>query len=100
MTSRQWRPIAPLVPQPNHDFSAEDDLRRQWTGYRSHVGDAGLTALHRSWSIETGIIEGIYRLDETQTRTLIEPGFVPAAIPPSGTAARIRTTSWPSCRTT
>ena len=85
MTSRQWRPIAPLVPQPNHGFSAEDDLRRQWTVYQLQAGDASLTALHRSWAIETGIIEGIYQLDEAQTRTLIEQGFEPENIPQSGT---------------
>ena len=85
MTSRQWRPIAPLVPQPNRDFSADDDLRQQWLSQRSNVEHTGLTALHRSWAIETGIIEGIYQLDEAQTRTLIEQGFEPSNIPPSGT---------------
>ena len=86
MTSRQWRLIAPLVPQPNRDFSADDDLRQQWLDRRSNAEDAGLTALHRSWAIETGIIEGLYCLDNAQTSTLIEQGFVPAAIPPSVTA--------------
>ena len=84
MTAHPWRPITP-VQQSDYDFSSDDDLRRQWLGHRSHVGDADLTALHRSWAIETGIIEGIYQLDEAQTRTLIEQGFVPTAIPPSGT---------------
>ena len=45
----------------------------------------GLTALHRIWAIETGIIEGLYTLDETQTRTLVERGFQPSTIPASGT---------------
>ena len=85
MTSRQWRPIGPLVPQPNRDFSADDDLRQQWLDRRSNVEHTSLTALHRSWAIETGIIEGIYQLDEAQTRTLIEQGFEPSNIPPSGT---------------
>ena len=85
MTTRPWHPIAPLVPQPNRDFSADDDLRQQWLSQRSNVEHTGLTALHRSWAIETGIIEGIYQLDEAQTRTLIEQGFEPSAIPPSGT---------------
>ena len=86
MATRPWRPISPLRPQP------DDDLQREWLNYRSHVGDAGLPSLqrfeqqlHRSWAIETGIIEGLYRLDEAQTRTLIETGFVRSAIPPSGT---------------
>ena len=85
MTSRQWRPIAPLVPQPNRDFSADDDLRQQWLSQRSNVEHTSLTALHRSWAIETSIIEGPYWLDDAQTRTLIEQGFVPTAIPLSGT---------------
>ena len=85
MTTRPWQPITPLEPQPQHDFDQDDALRQQWLNQRSNVGNAGLTALHRSWAIETGIIEGIYRLDEAQTRTLIEEGFKPSAIPPSGT---------------
>ena len=85
MTSRQWRPIAPLAAQPDHDFSADDDLRHQWLDRRSDAENANLTALHRSWAIETGIIEGIYHLDETQTGTLIKQGFEPEKIPQSGT---------------
>ena len=85
MTTRPWQPIEPLRPQPEYDFAQDDDLRQQWLNQRSNVENAGLTALHRSWAIETGIIEGIYRLDEAQTRTLIEQGFEPSAIPESGT---------------
>ena len=85
MTTRHWRPITSLAPQPAHDFSPDDDLRQQWLQHRSNVEDAGLTALHRTWAIETGIIEGLYRLDEAQTQTLIERGFEPSTIPPSGT---------------
>lgn len=106
MTTRRWHPITPLQPQPEHDFSADDDLRQQWLNYRSSVGDAGLPALdqfdqqlHRSWAIETGIIEGIYRLDEAQTRTLMEHGFERSAIPQSGTGQDPET-CWPSGRTT
>ena len=73
------------MPQPNHDFSADDDLRHQCLDRRSNVESSGLTALHRRWAIETGIIEGLYWLDETQTRTLIEQGFEPENIPQSGT---------------
>ena len=73
MTSRQWRPIAPLVPQPNRDFSANDDLRQQWLSQRSNVEHTSLTALHRSWAIETGIIKGIYQLDEAQKQGRLTP---------------------------
>ncbi len=85
MTTRPWHPITPLQPQSDRDFSQDDDLRLRWLEHRSNAGDADLTELHRSWAIETGIIEGIYQLDEAQTRTLIEQGFEPSAIPPSGT---------------
>ena len=82
---RRWRPSALLEPQPEYDFSPDDDLRRQWLEHRSNDGDIDLTGLRRKWAIETGIIEGLYWLAETQTRTLVENGFEPSAIPPCGT---------------
>ena len=85
MTTRPWRPITPLQPDTEQDYSQHDALRDQWHNHLTDVGDGGLTALHRSWAIETGIIEGIYRLDEIQTRALIERGFEPENIPQSGT---------------
>ena len=87
MTTRPWRPISPLPLQPAHNFSQEDELRRQWLNHRTRAQDAGLAALqqfeqqlHRRWAIETGIIEGLYPLDEAQTLTLIEHGFEPSAM--------------------
>ena len=85
MTTRPWHPITPLQPYSAHDFSQDDALRGQWLNHLTDAGDSGLTALHRSWAIETGIIEGIYHLDEAQTRTLIEHGFEPENIPQSDT---------------
>ena len=92
MTTRPRQPIAPLEQTSDYDLSQDDELRRQWIDHRSQIGKAGLTALqqferqlHRSWAIETGIIEGLYRLDEAQTQTLIEQGFEPSAIPQCGT---------------
>ena len=84
MTIRSWRPIAPLEPQQEHDFSQDDDLRQRWLQHRSRVGDADLTPLRRSWAVETGIIEGLDRLDEAQTRTLVEQSFEPSTVPASG----------------
>ena len=81
------------------DFSQDDALRQQWLNHRSSTDNDGLTALHRSWAIETGIIEGIYWLDEAQTRTLIEQGFEPENIPrpaPAKTPTTCRTTCPPS----
>ncbi len=71
-----------LRPQPGHDFAQDDDLRQQWLNQRSNVENAGLTATPQLG----GIIEGIYRLDEAQTRSLIEQGFEPSAISPFGTS--------------
>ena len=99
MKTRPWRPIAPLPPTTDYDFSPDEGLRRWWLSHRAQIGDDRLTPLHRSWAIETGIIEGIYQLDEAQTRTLIENGFDPPTFHHPA-LARIRTTSGPSCRTT
>lgn len=85
MTSQQWLPIAPLAPQNNHDFPPDANLRQQRLNPQSSVENDDLTALHRRWAIETGIIEGIYYLDETQTRYLIEHGFELDNIPTHGT---------------
>lgn len=85
MTTRPWRPIAPLEPTTGGDFHQDDDLRRQWLEHRLRAADSGLTALHRSWAVETGVIEGIYQLDEAQTRILVKGGFEPANVPLSGT---------------
>ena len=59
----------------DRNFSQDHDLLRQWLDCRAHSEEADLTVLHRSWAIETGIIEGLYRLDDAQTRNLIERGF-------------------------
>ena len=85
MTTRPWHPITPLLPFPGQDFSQDDALREQWLTHRSNTGNDGLTALHRSWAIETGVIEGIYRLDEIQTHALVERGFELENIPQTGT---------------
>lgn len=85
MMTRNWRPIEPLERQTEHDFSPDDGRLRRWLNHRSNVGDAGLTALHRSWAIETGIIEGLYRLDEDQTNNLVANGFDPSTVPAAGT---------------
>ena len=92
MTSLPWQPIGALELTTGCNFSQDDDLRQQWLNHRSQVEDADLPTiqhfeqqLHRSWAIETGIIEGLYQLDEAQTRTLIETGFETSAVPRRGT---------------
>ena len=105
MTTRPWRPISPLTAQPPHEFSQDDDLHRQWINHRAHIDQAGVTLqqfeqqLHRSWAIKTGSIEGLYRLDEAQTRILIETGFERFAVPRAA-PARTLTPCWPSYGTT
>ena len=76
MTTLQWRPITPVQPSSEHDFSQDDALRQQWLNQGLSAEHPGLTALHCSWTI--------YRLDKAQTQTLIAQGFELAAIPPSG----------------
>ena len=73
-----------MAAQPDHDFSADNDLRQQWLDQRYDAENAGLTALHRSWAIETGITEGLYWLDRAQTRILIENGLELSNIPLRG----------------
>ena len=74
-----------MEPQTDRNFSQDHDLLRQWLDCRAHSEEAELTGLHRSWAIETGIIEGLYWLDEAQTRTLIKEGSELSTIPSSGT---------------
>ena len=79
----KWRPIEPIDPVSRaYDFGEIDSLQREWLrikqGVESSTPDA-YTAftdrLTRRWSIETGIIEGIYDLDRGVTETLIEKGI-------------------------
>ena len=82
MISHQWQPIRPLPEDCAYDFSAIDSLQRQWIAYRQAREEyepsayrAFLERLHRSWAIETGIIEGLYTLDRGMTETLVTHGI-------------------------
>ena len=82
MISHQWQPIRPLSENCEYDFSAIDSLQRQWIAYRQAREEyepaaysAFLERLHRSWAIETGIIEGLYTLDRGMTETLVMHGI-------------------------
>ena len=85
MTNRSWNFITPLQLQHNYDFSQYDNLIRTWINYQTVTNNIELIALHRSWAIETGIIENIYRLNDEQTSVLIEQGFELPNIPLNGT---------------
>ena len=82
MISHQWQPIRPLSENCEYDFSAIDSLQRQWAAYRRSREEYEAAAyrpfldrLHRSWAIETGIIEGLYTLDRGMTETLVMRGI-------------------------
>jgi len=76
----QWQPIADLPADWARWRSPElSELVAQWHRRRSALPEPGVRAflakLVRSWSIETGILERIYTLDESVTRTLVKMGF-------------------------
>ena len=89
----QWSPIKSLdAIGCDYDFSEIDSLQRQWLSIKEHreASDpdsyrAFLERLERSWSIETGIIEGLYTLDRGVTETLVQRGFNAELIDQSAT---------------
>ena len=85
MIATTWQPITPMTPTPERDFGIENEMRQLWLEQRREASTDSPMTLHRSWAVETGFIEGLYQLDEAQTQTLIEQGFEPSNIPPSGT---------------
>ena len=57
----------------------------RWDAFRARPDvqarlQTGLQRMERLWSIETGIIEGLYTLNQGTTTTLLEYGFVPNVI--------------------
>ena len=93
MTAHKWTPIRPLHEwQAQYDFSEIDSLNEQWLSTKAEVEastpDAYATfieKLYRRWSIETGVIEGIYHLDRGITETLVERGITADYIERQGT---------------
>ena len=79
----RWSPIKSLdAIDCYYDFSEIDSLQRQWLSIKERREasnpdsyKAFLERLDRSWSIETGIIEGLYTLDRGVTETLVQRGF-------------------------
>jgi fido (protein-threonine AMPylation protein) len=80
--SRTWEPITDL---PDHwetslRNSQTEALVQAWLEQAAELRQKGiyqdfLSKLKRQWSIETGIIEGLYSLSEGATKALIEKGF-------------------------
>ena len=78
-----WKPIEPIDSDSQaYDFGEIDSLQREWLRIKQQVESSTPDAykaftdrLIRRWSIETGIIEGIYDLDRGVTETLVQDGF-------------------------
>ncbi len=89
----KWKPIEPIISvSQTYDFGEIDSLQRQWLHIKRQVERSAPDAykaftdrLTRRWSIETGIIEGIYDLDRGVTETLIEKGIAADYIERSST---------------
>ena len=83
MAAHKWTPIRPLHEwHVQYDFSEIESLNEQWLSTKAMVEAstpdayaAFIEKLYRRWSIETGVIEGIYHLDRGITETLVERGI-------------------------
>ena len=83
MIAHHWQPIQlPDTASEQYDFAEIDALQNQWRDIRAQYAGAAeqahrsfLDRLERSWAIETGIIEGLYTLDQGVTETLIQRGI-------------------------
>lgn len=82
MIGYKWQPISPPDANFSYDFAEIDALHRQWLAVKEHqeaaqpeIYAAFMERLTRSWAIETGIIEGLYTLDQGMTETLVSHGI-------------------------
>jgi len=86
-----WKPLADLPPSPSELSSGElEALQLVWTEQQAHLAESDalkklLEQLRREWSIETGILEGLYTLDRGTTQILIERGIDASLIPHEAT---------------
>ncbi|NDV28593.1 Fic family protein [Desulfovibrio sp. JC010] len=79
----QYQHITPLSDEDKSNGSEGlSSIFKSWMDIKNDISENSETLkdfhekLARSWSIETGVIEGIYTIDEGTTTTLIEHGFV------------------------
>ncbi len=76
-----WRPLHPLTPaELAYDFRDVDEWKARWDAFRRQPTvqaqlQTGVRRLERYWSIETGVIEGLYTLNRGTATTLLEHGF-------------------------
>jgi Fic family protein len=86
-----WKPIEDLPEAWGQLAGAElPALLKVWLAKRAELEQTAAVQrfnqqLHREWSIETGVIEGLYSLDQATTRLLIEQGIHSTSIPASAT---------------
>jgi len=89
MPEYKWREIsdlpAELLSYRDRELEA---LTQVWEEQRETIGSEESVAefnrqLAREWSIETGVIEGVYTLSRAVTHTLIERGIAASLIPPA-----------------
>ena len=93
MAGQKWTPIRPLHEWiVKFDFSEIDSLKQLWlstkTGVEASTPEAYaafVRELHTRWSIETGLIEGLYYFDRGITETLVELGVKADYIEQQGT---------------
>jgi fido (protein-threonine AMPylation protein) len=82
-----WKSIVDLPADVSYLTSGElDALQLVWEEQKGALEQAGrLDSFHqglrREWSIETGIVEGVYHLDRGTTQLLIERGIDASLIP-------------------
>jgi len=86
----KWHPITDLGTDPRALTDGElDPLGRVWADQKKEIERGALEEfdkrLRREWAIETGIIENVYTLDRSLTRTLIAKGIDAALIPHGAT---------------
>ena len=89
----QWVPIQPLGDDdPKVDLTELNSLQAAWKTVQDRLKLSDSLQLKefrekllRSWSIETGIIERLYDLDEGTTQTLVESGFIASLVDRSST---------------
>jgi Fic family protein len=85
--SYAWKPFEDLPDDTSDLTSGElEALHLVWVEQRQFLGEgAALEKFHeelrREWSIETGIVEGVYSLDRGTTQLLIERGIDASLIP-------------------
>ncbi len=81
-----WEPIKPLTEaDAQYDFEFLDAWSALWGKFRARPDVqqrlvVGVQKLERLWSIETGVIEGLYTLHRDTVTTLLDVGFVPGVI--------------------